>query len=129
MAGVTHEQVLNAAMEHLKDVFDASPDGVYVWVDDAHKECNERLAAMFGRTVEEWRATEDFLGSFVAEEDRQTYGRNFGEHVASLTRPVRFRFRGLRKDGSSFAAETDMVPLSIHGHAVAYHFVRELDDA
>ena len=112
-------------MEHLTPVFEASPDGVYVWVDDEHKECNERLAAMFGYTVDEWRRTSDFLETFVAEKDREAFSRAFGEHVAPLTRPTRFRFTAVRKDGSTFAAETDMVPLAVHGHAVAYHFVRE----
>jgi hypothetical protein len=39
---------------------------------------------------------------------------------------VTFRFNALRKDGSTFAAETDMVPIAHDGHMVAYHFVREL---
>jgi hypothetical protein len=34
--------------------------------------------------------------------------------------------RGLRKDGSTFSAETDMIPISYRGHPVAYHFVRQL---
>jgi hypothetical protein len=38
--------------------------------------------------------------------------------------PVTFRFRGQRKDGSTFAVETDMIPLTFGGHTFAYHFVR-----
>jgi hypothetical protein len=30
----------------------------------------------------------------------------------------------VRKDGSMFQAETDMIPLSYGGHTFAYHFVR-----
>jgi PAS domain-containing protein len=29
-------------------IFDASPDGVYVWLDEDHWICNERFAALFG---------------------------------------------------------------------------------
>ena len=39
-----------------------------------------------------------------------------------------FRFRGVRKDGSAFPAETDMIPLTFGGHTVAYHFVRAVGD-
>jgi hypothetical protein len=77
-------------------------------------------------TVEEWRNRPTFLNDFIAKEDREMYARNYQHHVAGLRHPVTFRFRGLRKDGSTFAAETDMIPLCWRGHAVAYHFVHEI---
>ncbi len=52
------------------------------------------------------------------------YAWNHHDRVAPLAFPVTFRFHGLRKDGSAFAAETDMITISYRGHAVAYHFVR-----
>ena len=121
-----HSSILEEAVRHLRNVFDQSPDGVYVWVDEVEKDCNEKLAAMFGRTIEEWRSCTDFLESFVAPDDRETYARNYHDNVRGLVRPVTFRFHGLRKDGTMFLAETDMIPISIDGHPVAYHFVRAL---
>ncbi len=112
--------------EQLGPLFEQSPVGVYLYVTDAHKICNERMARMHGMTVEEWRNTRTFLNDFIAIEDRQMYARNYQHHVAGLKHPITFRFRGLRKDGSTFAAETDMIPLCWRGHAVAYHFVREI---
>ncbi len=103
-----------------------SPDGVYLWLDEAHKACNERLADLFGFTVEEWREAQPFLESFVAEGDRAHYSWNYHNRVGALAFPVTFRFRGLRKDGSTFSAETDMVPISCRGYPVAYHFVRQV---
>ena len=121
-----HEQILREMEEQLGPVFEQSPVGVYVYVTDTHKICNERMAHMHGMTIEEWRNTPTFLNDFIAEEDREMYARNYQQHVAGLRHPITFRFRGLRKDGSTFAAETDMIPLSWRGHAVAYHFVREV---
>ena len=121
-----HEQILREMEEQFRPLFEQSPVGVYLYVTDAHKICNERMAQMHGLTVEEWRKTPTFLTDFIAEEDRQMYARNYRHHVAELRHPITFRFRGLRKDGSTFAAETDMIPLCWHGHAVAYHFVREI---
>jgi PAS domain S-box-containing protein len=121
-----HEQILRELEEQLGPLFAQSPVGVYLYVTDTHKICNERMAQMHGMTAEEWRNTPTFLNDFIAEEDRQMYARNYRHHVADLRHPVTFRFRGLRKDGSTFAAETDMIPLSWRGHAVAYHFVREV---
>ena len=122
----THVDVMKELAQQFRPLLEESPDGVYLWLDESHKVCNERLARMFGCTVEEWCATEPFLESFVAEEDRQVFSSNYHNCVAALAYPVTFRFRGRRKDGSSFAAETDMIPISWQGHAVAYHFVRKI---
>lgn len=121
-----NEAVIRELAEWFRPVMEASPDGVYLWLDEAHKVCNERLAELFGYTVEEWHAARPFLDNFVAEEDRKVFYWNYHNRVAALAFPVTFRFRGLRKDGSDLSAETDMVPISHRGHAAAYHFVRRV---
>jgi PAS domain S-box-containing protein len=120
----THADLMRGLAEQFRPVFESSPDGVYLWLDEEHKICNERLAALFGYTVAEWCAVPSFLTGFVAEEDRAMYAHNYQTRVADLAFPVTFRFHGRRKDGSTFAAETDMIPIAYQGHAVAYHFVR-----
>lgn len=128
MEQLTHADMLTRIVDDLRDVFEASPDGVYVWVDEVHKDCNERLATMFGRSITDWKQCPEFLDSFIAEEDRERFSWNYYHHVRGMRHPVTFRFRGLRADGSTFPAETDMIPLSMDGHPVAYHFVRELKE-
>jgi PAS domain S-box-containing protein len=118
------ESIIRELAEHFRPVFEQSTDGVYLWLDEAHKACNEKLADLFGLTVEEWRKAEPFLDNFVAEEDRAIYSWNYHNRVAALAFPVTFRFRARHNDGSVFAAETDMIPISYKGYAVAYHFVR-----
>ncbi len=121
-----HSHAISELAEQFRPIMEQSPDGVYLWLDEAHKMCNERLASLFGYTVEEWCATQPFLENFVAEEDRAIFSWNYHNRVATLAFPVTFRFRGLRKDGSRFSAETEMIPISYRGHAVAYHFVRQI---
>ena len=121
-----HEQILRELEVQFEPLFESSPVGVYLYVTDAHKICNARMAQMHGMTVEEWKNTPTFLNDFIVPEDREMYARNYQQHVAGLRHPVTFRFRGLRKDGSTFAAETDMIPLCWRVHTVAYHFVREI---
>jgi PAS domain S-box-containing protein len=121
-----HAALIDELARQFAPVLEGSPDGVYLWLDDAHKVCNRRLAEMFGYTVEEWRTASPFLETFVAEDDRYLYSWHYHNRVAALAFPVTFRFHGLRKDGSAFPAETDMIPISWRGHAVAYHFVRRL---
>lgn len=120
------KDIIKDLAEQFRPVFEKSPDGVYLWVDETHKICNERLASLFGYTVGEWSATQPFLENFVAEEDRRVFSWNYHNRVGTLAFPVTFRFGGLRKDGTTFSAETDMIPISYQGRAVAYHFVREV---
>jgi PAS domain-containing protein len=122
------EDLIRELAEQFGPLLQESPDGVYLWLDEEHKVCNERLADLFGFTVDEWSEAQPFLDNFVAEEDRALYSWNYHNRVARLAFPVTFRFRGLRRDGSTFAAETDMIPISYRGHAVAYHFVRRVGE-
>ncbi|MHC1784580.1 MAG: PAS domain-containing protein [Anaerolineaceae bacterium] len=121
-----HELMLREMADQFGPLFERSPLGVYLYVDDIHKICNQHMARMHGMTVEEWRSAPTFLDDFIVEEDREMYARHYQHNVAGLSHPVTFEFRGLRKDGSSFKAETDMIPLCWQGHPVAYHFVREV---
>lgn len=121
-----HEQVLSGLLEQFMPVFAHSPDGVYLYLDDNHKVCNKRLADMFGMTIEEWRKVPNFLDGLVAPRDRELVASNFRQHVTGLSRPVTFRFHALRKNGDTFLAETEMIPVSWNGHPVAYHFMREI---
>jgi PAS domain-containing protein len=121
-----HAEALEELAGHLAPIFEGSPDGVYIWIDEHHKTCNQKMADLFRMSVEEWRAAPTFLESFVAEEDRGMFSYNYWNRVAPHAFPVTFRFRGRRKDGAAFDAETDMIPLTYRGHTVAYHFVRSI---
>jgi PAS domain S-box-containing protein len=121
-----HEQVLSELLKQLTPIFLHSPDGVYLYLDDNHKVCNGKMAEMFGMTVEEWNRTPDFLQDFVAPQDRELFASNYQNHVESLNGPVRFRFNAVRKNGETFTAETEMIPIAWNGYPIAYHFVREI---
>jgi PAS domain S-box-containing protein len=125
---VAHEEAIARLAEHLQPVFRSSPDGVYVWLDETHWTCNEKLADIFGFSVAELENSPNFLQLRVHEDDQELFSWNYWNRVQGLAFPVTFRFRGVRKDGSAFPAETDMIPLTFGGHTVAYHFVRRLGD-
>jgi PAS domain-containing protein len=122
----SHDDLMGALTDQFRPVLEQSVDGVYLWLDETHKICNEKLASMFGYTVDEWCAMEPFLESFVAEQDRSMFAWNYHNRVATFAFPATFRFNALHKDGSTFLAETDMIPIACGGRAVAYHFVRRI---
>ena len=128
MQTVAHEVATKELAEHLQPLFDASPDGVYVWLDEEHWICNRRFADLLGYdSPDELNDTPNFLQRMVDEDDQQHFSWNYWNRVQALAFPTTFRFRGTRKDGSTFQAETDMIPFTYGGHTFAYHFVRSVD--
>lgn len=128
MEQVADDDVIPQLAEHLRPIFDSSPDGVYVWLDETHWTCNERMASSFGYTVQELESSPNLLQRLVHEDDQGPFSWNYWNRVQELAFPVTLRFRGRHKDGSSFQAETEMIPLTFGGHTVAYHFVRRVGD-
>jgi PAS domain S-box-containing protein len=127
MQTVAHEVATKELAEHLQPLFDASPDGVYVWLDEEHWICNRRFADLLGfDSPDELNDTSHFLQRMVHEDDQQQFSWNYWNRVQALAFPTTFRFRGTRKDGSTFQAETDMIPFTYGGHTFAYHFVRNV---
>jgi PAS domain S-box-containing protein len=127
MQTVAHEVATKELAEHLRPLFDTSPDGVYVWLDEEHWVCNQRFADLLGYdSPDELNDTPSFLQRMVHEDDQQHFSWNYWNRVQALAFPTTFRFRGTRKDGSTFQAETDMIPFTYGGHTFAYHFVRNV---
>jgi len=127
MQAVAHEVATKELAEHLEPLFASSPDGMYVWLDEEHWICNQRFAELLGYdSPDELNDTPNFLQRMVHEDDQQHFSWNYWNRVQARTFPTTFRFRGKRKDGSTFDAETDMIPLTHGGHTFAYHFVRQV---
>jgi PAS domain S-box-containing protein len=127
MQAVAHEVATKELAEHLQPLFDASPDGMYVWLDEEHWVCSQRFADLLGYdSPDELNDTPNFLQRMVDDDDQQLFSWNYWNRVQALAFPTTFRFRGTRKDGSTFEAETDMIPFTYGGHTFAYHFVRSV---
>ncbi len=121
-----HDQLISEIADHFEPVLEDSPDGVYLWLDEKNVICNDKLAKLLGYATAEDCSANLALESFIAtDSDREKFVKMYEDHVANLSRPVTFRFTAMRTDGSTFAAETDMIPVSYAGHVVAYHFVRK----
>ena len=125
MQAVAHEVATKELAEHLRPIFDASPDGVYVWLDEEHWICNQRFADLLGYdSPEELNDTPYLLQRWVHEDDQGQFSWSYWNRVQTLSFPTTMRCRGKRKDGSEASFETDMIPLTYGGHTFAYHFVR-----
>ncbi len=127
MSTMPHDVATKELAEHLFPVFEASPDGVYVWLDEEHWSCNQRFAELFGYdSPDELNDTPRLLQRIVHEDDQQLFSWNYWNRVQPMAFPTTLRFPGVRRDGSEIQAETDMIPLAYGGHTFAYHFVRRV---
>jgi PAS domain S-box-containing protein len=120
-----HVKILRELSEQFQPLFNKSPDGIYLYIDEAHKICSERFAKMFGLTVAEWQAMEGFVNKHVAPESQQLVISTYQKHIHENLTPARFQIKALRKDGASFRAEVDMIPFPWRGEMLALHFARE----
>lgn len=121
-----HVMILKELTKQFQPLFQNSPEGIYLYIDEVHKICSERFAKMFGLTVKEWEAMEGFVNKHVDEKDVEMFVNNYHQHIHQTLAPVRFHFMAVRKDGSKFKAETDMIPFPWGGEMLAFHFVREV---
>jgi PAS domain S-box-containing protein len=126
MKPIDHDDVIPQLAEHLRPLFEASPDGIYIWLDETHWDCNEKFAGMFGHSVAEFKNSPWTLQRMVHADDQELFAWNYGNRVHALGFPVTFRFRGVHRDGSTVPMETEMIPLTFGGHTIAYHFVRRV---
>jgi PAS domain S-box-containing protein len=127
MQTVAHEVATKELAEHLRPLFESSPDGVYVWLDEEHWICNQRFAELLGYdSPDDLNDTPYLLQRWVHEEDQGQFSWSYWNRVQTLSFPTTIRFRGIRKDGSEVPVETEMIPLTFGGHTFAYHFVRNV---
>jgi PAS domain S-box-containing protein len=119
-----HEHLIKELTEQFKPVFNHSPQGIYLYLDDTHKACNKTFADMLGyASVDEWAANEFPVGD-LAEEDREkvieTYG-DVSENLHSATIPATC----VRKDGKKIKTEITMVPIPYRDELFVLHFITE----
>jgi PAS domain S-box-containing protein len=125
MQTVAHGVATKELAEHLLPIFESSPDGVYVWLDEEHWICSQRFAELLGYdSPDELNDTPHLLQRWVHEDDQDQVSWSYWNRVQSGSFPTTLRFRGRLKDGSEALFETDMIPLTFGGHTFAYHFVR-----
>lgn len=119
-----HEDLVSEFTQELQDLFDASEQGMYLYLDDAHKSCNKKFASMLGyESPQVWAS---LLGSFpdlfVSSKSQRVlvsaYQKAMEQGVASECK-VTWK----KKSGGTVDTTVILVPVSYHGHLFALHFV------
>ena len=86
---VPHDDAVGDLADHLRPIFDSSPDGVYVWLDEEHWRCNDRFAELLGYgSAEELNDTPYLLQRWVHEDDQEMFSWSYWKAVTSVSLPA-----------------------------------------
>ncbi|MFH0848018.1 MAG: hypothetical protein V1857_00765 [archaeon] len=127
-SGEQHHEVLAGLLEQLKEVFEGSEQGIYLYLDDHHKACNKRFASLLDYgSPEEWAADKrPFADVFVDERSQDALVSAYQDAMEKLVgSSISVTWRG--KEGREVATRMILVPVSYRGHVFALHFVSETE--
>ncbi len=121
-----HEALLKDIAKEQKPILGKSGQAVYIYLDDTHKICNKKFAALLGyKSVREWVDNEAPLAD-VIEKDQprviEAYVRA-SEKLEASSLPVTLKNV---KTGKLIKARIFMSPLVFQGHVFVIHFIDEI---
>ena len=118
-----HEELLKGLYEQMKTVLEGSEQPIFIYLDDNHKACNNKFAALLGfKSPQEWASIEGFLEPYVAEKSRDTLSNAYWaamKKMVASTSQITF----VKKDGKQVNSTLVLVPMPFQGHLFAVHFV------
>jgi PAS domain-containing protein len=121
-----HKAIINGIAKEYSRIISNSTQGVYIYLDDRHKVCNEKFARMLGySSPEEWANIKDnFPTTFVARKSQEKLIVAFQEAIEK-SKASNIKITWKDKMGIEVDTEVMLVPISYKGHSLALHFVSE----
>lgn len=121
-----HEGLVKGLYDQMKPVLDGSEQPIFIYLDDNHKACNNRLASMLGfKSPKEWAEKPGFLEVYVAEKSRETLSSAYWNAVKKMAAST-IQLTWMRKDGATIDSTMILVPMFFQGHLFAVHFVSNI---
>ena len=118
-----HEELVKGLYEQMKTVLEGSEQPIFIYLDDNHKACNDKFAALLGfKSPQEWAAVEGFLEPYVAEKSRDTLMNAYWDAMKKMiasTNQIIF----IKKGGEPVNSTVVLVPMPFQGHLFSVHFV------
>ena len=118
-----HEGLVNGFYNQLKQIFDESPQAIYLYLDDNHKVCNKNFASLLGYTSpEEWAKIENPLEENVDKSSQDAVVSayfNASEKMIGSQMDVRLR----TTTGNVLDASVIVVPVAYMNHMFALYIL------
>jgi hypothetical protein len=118
-----HEELVKGLYDQMKPVLDGSEQPIFIYLDDNHKACNNKLASMLGfKSPQEWAQKQGFLEAYVAEKSRETLATAYWASVQKIAAST-IQLTWMKKDGSTIDSTMVLIPMFFQGHMFSIHFV------
>lgn len=119
-----HENLVAGISKQFAQIINTSKQGVYIYLDDTHKVCNEKFAKLLGYdSPKEWaKLTASFPLTFVVESSQNTLVSAYKDAMEKCTGSIN-NISWKKKDGSTINTKVILVPVSFDNHLFALHFV------
>ena len=121
-----HEELVKGIEEQMKPVLEKSKQAIYVYLDDNHKVCNKKFAAMLGYASPKVWAERDAPLADVLEQDQAAVVEaymNASMKMTASTADVRFKNV---KTGKTAKARMIVAPIGYAGHVFTAHFFTKI---
>jgi hypothetical protein len=118
-----HEDLVNKFHVQLKQIFDDSPQAIYLYLDDNHKVCNKKFASLLGYgSPEEWAKIENPLEENVAKESQDAVvSAYFDASEKMIASQMNVKMK--TTSGSVLEASVIVVPVAYQNHMFALYFI------
>jgi hypothetical protein len=122
----SHADLMERFYAEQKEIFESSEQGMYAFLDDDARVCNDTFAKMLGyASAKEWADVDtegSFPEAFVAEKSQATLVDTFQNAMENgVGSAVKISWK--KKSGGSVDTTVILVPVLFEGHAIALHFV------
>jgi hypothetical protein len=125
MANEEHHEHLIKEVSNLFDpILTNSTQAIYIYLDDAHKICNQKFADLMGyESIEDWIANETPIDDIIARDQNEVIEafvaatQNYESSALSVTLNT--------KDQGEVDVDLIMVPFSYQGEIFVIHYILE----
>lgn len=117
-----HEDLIAGIAKQFKPVLDGSPQGIYIYLDDEHKMCNQKFAVMLGyASAKEWNAIDAPLADVLEEDQAGVVKAYMDASERLIASQTEVRFKNV-KTGKVAKARMTMVPVAFKDHTFVVHY-------
>lgn len=112
--------------DQMKMILDSSEQPMNIYLDDNHKACNSRFAALLGyKSPQEWAAIKGFIDPCVAEKSQKTVASAYWDAMEKMIGST-IQVTWKKKDGGTIDSTVIFVPMAYQEHLFAVHFVSKV---
>lgn len=117
-----HEELISGLYNQMKSIFESSDQPMYLYLDDAHKICNQKLASLLGfETPTDWASVREF-SDLVEEKSMNSLVTAYQDAMTRMVgSTINVTWR--KKPGGKVDSNVILVPVAYSEHLLALHFI------